>query len=115
MSCQEMYRLPVINVPVPTNELNLPIGSEKGFMYKLPKIQGTLLDENQPDILKQLEARQDSILKQLECLKQRVASLKGNSNNRKNVSNVIHGYYSIEIFLPPPRANNCPLLFHMLI
>jgi len=103
MSCHEMYRLPVINVPVPTNELNLPVGSEKGlvgkgFMYRLPKIQGTLLDDNESDILKQLEARQDSILEQLESLKHRVESLKENTKTRINdpakfLDIVIHSSY----------------------
>ena len=86
MSYQEMYRLPVINVPVSDSDLNLPIGQGKGLMYMLPKIQGTLANCTQPDALQELEARQDSILKQLDTLKNRVESLKGKANTNKDVS-----------------------------
>lgn len=78
MDYQEMYRLPVINKCAPTSELNLPMGHENGFMYKLPKIQGTLQNEDQSDTLKELEKRQESIIKQLGNLKNRIESLQVN-------------------------------------
>ena len=81
-----MYRLPIINASVPTSELNLPVGNGHGLMYNLPKIQGSLSNGAQSDVLIQLEARQGEILKQLEDLKSRVESLKGKSTCNKNVS-----------------------------
>ena len=86
MDYQEMYRLPVINKSVPTSELNLPIGQENGFMYKLPKIQGSLRNEDQSDVLKELEERQESIIKQLGHLKNRIEGLKVNSKAVPTVS-----------------------------
>ena len=87
MDYQEMYRLPVINKSVPTSELNLPLGHENGYMYKLPKIQGSLGNDDQPDdILKELEERQDSILKQLNNLKNRIECLKQNPERVTTVS-----------------------------
>ena len=86
MEYQEMYRLPVINKSVPTSELNLPMGHENGFMYKLPKIQGSLRNEDQSDILKELEERQESIITQLGNLKNRIEGLKVNPKAVPTVS-----------------------------
>ena len=83
MDYQEMYRLPIINKTISTSALNLPIGYENGFMYKLPKIQGSLGNE---DILEDLEARQESILKQLDTLKNRIEDLKVNPDIGVTVS-----------------------------
>ena len=86
MAYQEMYRLPLINAPVPSSGLNLPIGSEKGLMYKLPKIQDSSNEDQVENPLRDLENRQEAILQKLQNLKVRVQSIKQNSQAGKNVS-----------------------------
>ena len=85
MAYQEMYKLPLINAPVPTSALNIPVGNEKGFMYKLPKIQDSS-NEAEANPLRELEDRQEVILQKLEALKDRVQSMKQNSTAGKSVS-----------------------------
>ena len=85
MAYQEMYKLPLINAPVPTSALNIPVGNEKGFMYKLPKIQDSS-NEVEANPLRELEDRQEVILQKLEALKDRVQSMKQNSTAGKSVS-----------------------------
>ena len=80
-----MYKLPLINAPVPTSALNIPVGNEKGFMYKLPKIQDSS-NEADANPLRELEDRQEIILQKLEALKDRVQSMKQNSTTGKSVS-----------------------------
>ena len=85
MAYQEMYKLPLINAPVPTSALNIPVGNEKGFMYKLPKIQDSS-NEADANPLRELEDRQEVILQKLEALKDRVQSMKQSSTTGKAVS-----------------------------
>ena len=85
MAYQEMYKLPLINAPVPTSALNIPVGNEKGFMYKLPKIQDSS-NEADANPLRELEDRQEVILQKLEALKDRVQSMKQSSTTGKSVS-----------------------------
>ena len=66
MPYEEMYRLPMINPPCSMSDLDLPVGSEKGSMYKLPKIQGSLSSDLPENPLQILENRQEIILKHLE-------------------------------------------------
>lgn len=86
MSYEEMYRLPMINPPCSMSDLDLPVGSEKGSMYKLPKIQGSLSSDLPENPLQILENRQEIILKQLENLKIRVENLKENAMPNQKVS-----------------------------
>ena len=85
MAYQEMYKLPLINAPVPTSALNIPVGNGKGLMYKLPKIQDSSKEE-EVNPLRELEDRQEAILQKLEALKDRVQSMKQNSTSGKSVS-----------------------------
>jgi len=87
MGYEEMYRLPMINPPCSMSDLDLPVGSEKGSMYKLPKIQGSLSSDVPENPLQILENRQEIILKQLENLKIRVENLKENSMPNQKKSN----------------------------
>jgi len=100
MAYQEMYKLPLINAPVPTSALNLPVGNEKGFMYKLPKIQDSSKEE-EINPLKELEDRQEAILQKLEALKDRVQSMKQNSGKTESgmLDIVIHCSYQ-----SPPQS-----------
>jgi len=88
MAYQEMYKLPLINAPVPTSALNIPVGNEKGFMYKLPKIQDSS-NEVEANPLRELEDRQEVILQKLEALKDRVQSMKQNSTAGKSGSGML--------------------------
>lgn len=89
-----MYRLPVINIPVPAAELDLSVG-----MYKLPKIQGAVVADTKQDVLKSLEIRQEAILKGIERLKLRITSMKYSNRLEKDhkgqsfLDVVIHANY----------------------
>ena len=83
-----MYKLPLINHPVPSSALNIPVGNEKGFMYKLPKIQDSSIEE-EFEYLKEFDDGTEAILQQLRSIENGAQSMKRSSTSGKSVSSLM--------------------------